>query len=223
MEQMIDLFLHIDVHLREIISQYGTWTYAILFLIIFCETGLVATPFLPGDSLLFAAGTFAAMGALNVWVLFCLLAGAAILGDTTNHWIGHFIGPRVFSRESSFLLNKAHLERAHRFYVKHGGKTIVIAKFMPIVRTFAPFVAGVGAMKYRRFIAFNVFGGTFWVSFFVFGGYYFGNLAFVKQHFSIVVVAIVAISLLPMVIELLRSRLRKGGAPTTPPGIEMLS
>ncbi len=221
MEQLIDLFLHIDVHLREIISQYGIWTYAILFLIIFCETGLVATPFLPGDSLLFAAGTFAAMGALDVGMLFFLLTGASILGDTTNYTVGHFIGPRVFTRESSFLLNKAHLIRAQQFYEKHGGKTIVIAKFMPIVRTFAPFVAGVGAMKYRRFIAFNVFGGAFWVSFFVFGGYFFGNLEFVKKHFSLVVVAIVAISLLPMAIEILRSRLRKSSP--TPPGTEMLS
>jgi membrane-associated protein len=176
-------------------------------LIIFLETGLVITPFLPGDSLLFAAGAFAALGALNVWVLFVLLSVAAILGDTVNYWIGHYIGPRAFSGNIRFL-KKEYLDRTHAFYEKYGGKTIILARFIPIIRTFAPFVAGIGAMTYSKFIVYNVVGGIAWVGIFLFGGYFFGNLPFVKDNFTIVILAIIGISVLPGVIEYLRERSR---------------
>jgi membrane-associated protein len=206
----IDLFLHLDEHLSVIIQNYGTWTYAILFLIIFMETGLVVTPFLPGDSLLFAAGTFAspALGsALNIWVLWGLLIVAAILGDTVNYWIGHFIGPKAFSGEVRFL-KKEYLDKTHEFYERHGGKTIVLARFIPIIRTFAPFVAGVGAMNYGRFLTYNVVGGILWVTIFAWGGYFFGNLPFVQDNFTIVVLAIIFLSVLPAIIEAFRERKR---------------
>lgn len=203
--ELVDFILHLDVHLNAIIDSYGTLTYLILFLIIFLETGLVITPFLPGDSLLFAAGSFAALGSLNVFVLFALLALAAILGDTVNYWIGHFIGPRAFSGSIRFL-KKEYLDRTHEFYEKHGGKTIIIARFIPIIRTFAPFVAGIGAMNYPRFFMFNVVGGLLWVSLFTFGGYFFGNLPFVRDNFTIVILAIIAISVLPGIIEFLRDK-----------------
>jgi membrane-associated protein len=202
---IISFFLHLDTHLDQIIRDYGTWTYGILFLIIFMETGFVVTPFLPGDSLLFMAGTFAALGSLNVALLFLLLFVAAILGDTINYWIGHAIGPRVFERDYRFL-KREYLERTQRFYEKHGGKTIVLARFVPIVRTFAPFVAGVGTMNYGRFIAFNVFGGFIWTAIFIFLGYFFGNIPFVRRNFELVIVAIILISVLPMVVEYIRSR-----------------
>ncbi len=202
---LVDLFLHLDQHLNEIIQTYGVWTYAILFSIIFMETGLVVTPFLPGDSLLFAAGTFAGMGSLNVWILFISLSFAAILGDTVNYWIGHYIGPRAFSGNIRFL-KKEHLERTHAFYEKHGGKTIILARFIPIIRTFAPFVAGIGAMSYGHFISYNIIGGVLWVGIFVFFGYFFGNLPFVQEHFSLVVIAIILISVLPGVYEFLKER-----------------
>jgi membrane-associated protein len=204
---IIDFVLHIDKHLNEIIQTYGTWTYLLLFAIIFMETGLVITPFLPGDSLLFAAGAFAAQGSLNVWVLFVLLSFAAILGDTVNYWIGHFIGPKAFSGNVRFL-KKEYLDRTHAFYEKHGGKTIILARFIPIIRTFAPFVAGVGAMTYSHFIVYNVIGGIFWVGLFTFGGYFFGNLPFVKDNFFIVIIAIIAISVLPAIVEVIRGRMR---------------
>lgn len=207
----IDLILHLDEHLSSIIQNYGTWTYLILFAIIFMETGLVVTPFLPGDSLLFAAGTFAspALGsALNIGLLWVLLVAAAIIGDTVNYWIGHYIGPRAFSGEIRFL-KKEYLDRTHEFYEKHGGKTIILARFVPIVRTFAPFVAGVGEMKYGRFLTYNVVGAILWVSIFTLGGYYFGNLPFVKENFSLVVVAIIIISVLPAVYEIVKDRLNK--------------
>ncbi len=214
-QSLIDLFLHIDEHLAEIIAQYGTWTYALLFAIIFMETGLVVTPFLPGDSLLFAAGTFAseALGSpLNVWVLFVLLFAAAIIGDTVNYWIGNRFGLRLFNT-SNVLLNKVlkpeYLERTEKFYEKHGGKTIVLARFVPIVRTFAPFVAGIGSMSYRHFITYNVLGGFIWTSLFIFAGYFFGNTEFVKRNFEFVIIAIIAISVLPMVIEYVRDRMQK--------------
>ncbi|MCX7851842.1 MAG: DedA family protein [Caldilineales bacterium] len=207
MTELISFILHVDEHLKDIIATYGTWTYLILFVIIFLETGVVVTPFLPGDSLLFAAGTFAGLGALNVVWLIVLLAGAAILGDTVNYWIGHFIGPRAFSGNIRFL-KKEYLDRTHAFYEKHGGKTIILARFIPIIRTFAPFVAGIGAMTYPKFVLYNVVGGIVWVTLFTTGGYFFGTLPVVQRHFELVVIAIIAISVMPMGIEVLRSRLR---------------
>lgn len=204
---LIDFVLHLDEHLSIIIQNFGVWTYLLLFLIIFLETGVVITPFLPGDSLLFAAGAFAALGALNIWVLFALLSLAAILGDTVNYWIGHYIGPRAFSGNTRFL-KREYLDRTHAFYEKHGGKTIILARFIPIIRTFAPFVAGIGAMTYDKFIVYNVTGAIVWVGLFLFGGYFFGNLPFVKDNFTIVILAIIGISVLPGVVEYLRERSR---------------
>jgi len=201
----VDLFLHLDKHLNEVIQTYGVWTYGILFVIVFLETGIVATPFLPGDSLLFAAGTFAATGSLKVSVLFFLLGFAAIAGDTVNYWIGHAIGPRAFKDNLRFL-KREDLDRTHRFYEKYGGKTVVLARFVPIVRTFAPFVAGVGSMSYGRFIGYNVIGGIAWTAMFIFGGYYFGNLPMVKHNFSLVILVIILISVMPVVIEFLKHR-----------------
>ena len=203
---LIELFLHIDEYLAEIISQYGVWTYALLFLVIFLETGLVITPFLPGDSLLFAAGSFAALGVLNPWVLVILLSIAAILGDTVNYWIGHYIGPKAFSGNVRFL-KKEYLDQTHAFYEKHGGKTIILARFVPIVRTFAPFVAGVGAMTYKKFITYNIVGGILWVNIFVWLGYFFGTLPFVQENFEIAIIAIVFISVLPMIYEFVKAKL----------------
>ncbi len=206
---LFDVFLHLDQHLAKVLCDYGTWTYLILFGIIFCETGLVVTPFLPGDSLLFGAGALAANeqleNALNPHLLFLLLSVAGILGDTVNYWIGAYVGPRAFSGEIRFL-KKAYLDRTHRFYEKYGGKTIILARFVPIIRTFAPFVAGIGAMSYGRFIVYNVVGGIAWVGLFVYGGYFFGTREFVKRNFSLVIVAIIVISVMPMVVEFIRSR-----------------
>ncbi|HCF61239.1 MAG TPA: DedA family protein [Myxococcales bacterium] len=203
---LIDLFLHLDRHLGELIQATGGWIYALLFLVLFCETGLVVTPFLPGDSLLFAAGAFAAKGWVDVGLLFVLLAIAAIAGDTVNYWIGRKVGPKVFTRESSRLLNKKHLVRTQVFYEKHGGKTIILARFIPIIRTFAPFVAGIGQMSYGRFIAYNVVGGIAWIAICLFGGYLFGDLPFVQKNFSTVILAIVVISVMPAAVEILRER-----------------
>jgi membrane-associated protein len=203
----VDLFLHLDKHLSVVIENFGLWTYLLLFLVIFMETGFVVTPFLPGDSLLFAAGTFAALGSLNVLGLLLLLSAAAILGDTVNYWIGHFIGPKVFHENIRFV-KKEHVERTHEFYEKHGGKTIVLARFAPIIRTFAPFVAGVGRMTYGRFITYNVIGGIVWVWLFTLGGFFFGNLQVVKDNFTLVILAIIAISLLPALYEVLKARLK---------------
>jgi membrane-associated protein len=205
----VDFFLHLDKHLAEIIARYGVWTNLILFLVVFCETGLVVTPFLPGDSLLFAAGTFAALGSLDPGLLVLLLSIAAILGDTVNYWIGSYIGPRAFTGEIRWL-RKEYLERTHAFYEKHGGKTIILARFIPIIRTFAPFVAGVGAMTYSRFLLYNVVGGIVWVTLFVLAGYFFGNLPAVRQNFSYVILAIIALSVMPIVVEFLRARRRAG-------------
>jgi membrane-associated protein len=203
--RIIDLFLHLDQHLGQLISQYGTWTHLILFLIVFCETGLVVTPFLPGDSLLFAAGTFAALGALDLWLVVLLLIIAAIAGDTVNYWVGAYIGPRAFRGDVRFL-RKEYLDRTHAFYEKHGGKTIILARFVPIIRTFAPFVAGVGAMSYPKFIVYNVAGAVLWVGLFVLGGYFFGNIPVVRNNFTLVILAIIAISVLPIAVEALRGR-----------------
>ncbi len=200
----LDFLLHLDQHLGQIIAEYGAWTYLILFTIVFCETGLVATPFLPGDSLLFAAGAFAGRGDLDVVWLFGLLAAAAVAGDTVNYWIGAFIGPRAFTGNYRFL-KKEYLERTHRFYEKHGGKTIILARFIPIVRTFAPFVAGIGAMSYGRFLLYNLVGGVAWVALMTFAGYFFAQNEFVKGHFSLVMLAIIVISVLPLAWEFLRA------------------
>lgn len=204
---LADIFLHLDKHLGGVIQDYGHLTYFILFMIIFCETGLVVTPFLPGDSLLFAAGAFAAVGALDVMVLFFLLVTAAMLGNSTNYFIGFHLGPRIFQNNSSKLLNKRHLEKTHEFYEKYGGKTIIIARFVPIVRTFAPFIAGLGRMTYLRFLSYDVVGGTGWIAICVFAGYFFGNIPFVKQNFSIVIMGIIFISILPALIEIIKHRL----------------
>src|SRR5262245_26411990 len=199
--------LHLDDKLKDVVAAYGLWTYSILFAIVFCETGLVVTPFLPGDSLLFAAGTLAGDDRLNVWILIMVLLAAAILGDTVNYQIGHYIGPKVFQdRRSSRWLKHEHLERTHRFFEKYGGKTIIIARFVPIVRTFAPFVAGVGSMTYPRFLFYNVIGAVLWVLSLVLAGYWFGQTEVVRKNFSLVVLAIIIISLLPMVIEYIRAR-----------------
>jgi membrane-associated protein len=206
--QLVDLFLHLDRHLGGLINTYSSWIYGLLLVVIFCETGLVVTPFLPGDSLLFAAGAFAAKGSLSLSLLFVVLAIAAVAGDTANYWIGRKIGPKVFSRDDVRFLNKKHLDRTHAFYEKHGGKTIIIARFIPIIRTFAPFVAGIGQMSYARFIAYNVVGGLAWVSLCLFGGYFFGNLPFVQKNFSVVIIAIIVISVMPAVIEATREHLR---------------
>jgi membrane-associated protein len=205
-----DFFIHLDVHMGDVIKTYGIYTYGLLFIIVFCETGLVVTPILPGDSMLFSAGTFASLGYMDVWLLSVLLSVAAIAGDTVNYWIGHYLGTKVFQYKKSRFFNPEHLMRAHKFYEKYGGKTIIIARFVPIIRTFAPFVAGIGSMSYGRFIAYNVIGGLAWVLICVFAGYFFGNLPFVKKNFSLVILAIVFISILPGIIELLRHRTTRG-------------
>lgn len=201
-----DFFLHIDKHLFSLVTEYRNWTYLILFLIIFCETGLVVTPFLPGDSLLFAAGAIAALGILNIWILITLLCIAAILGDSVNYSIGKFLGQKAF--EGNYrLIKKEYLHRTHEFYEKHGGKTIIIARFVPIIRTFAPFIAGMGSMNYLKFILFNIVGGILWIVVCSFAGYFFGNLPFVKNNFSLVVLAIIIISLFPIMVEYLKYKL----------------
>ncbi|MEJ2747826.1 MAG: DedA family protein [Anaerolineae bacterium] len=211
-KSVIDLFLHLDVHLRTVIQTYGGWTYGLLFVVIFIETGLVVTPFLPGDSLLFAAGTFAALGDLNVFFMWGLLFMAAVLGDTVNYWVGHKLGLAIFDTQNRFLkkvLKREYLDKTEAFYAKHGGKTIVLARFVPIVRTFAPFVAGVGTMHYGRFISYNLIGGLSWVTLFLFMGYFFGNVPFVKANFELVIIGIILVSVVPMFIEYLKSRSAK--------------
>ncbi|HMV30758.1 MAG: DedA family protein [Gemmatimonadales bacterium] len=212
LKDFIDLFLHLDTHLSELIAAYGTWTYAILFLIIFCETGLVVTPFLPGDSLLFAAGTFAGMGDLHPGLLFLLLFSASVLGDSTNYWVGRYIGPRAFGGNIRFL-KREYLDKTHSFYDRHGRKTVILARFLPIIRTFAPFVAGVGAMPYGRFVSMSLAGSAAWVGLFVGAGYFFGNLQVVRENFSLVVMGIIGISLLPIAIEWAKVALRRPQAP----------
>jgi membrane-associated protein len=203
---IIDFFVHLDRYLPLIIDTFGIWAYVIVFLVIFCETGLVVTPILPGDSLLFALGTLAALGSLNIEALLILLSIAAIAGDTVNYSVGHFIGPKVFHYEDSRFFKKKYLEKTHQFYEKHGGKTIIIAQFMPIIRTFAPFVAGVGAMNYSKFILFNITGCISWVCLFLLGGYFFGNIQAVKNNFTLVIIAIVIVSVMPGFIEYWRQK-----------------
>lgn len=205
-QTFIDLFLHLDQHLTWVFENYGLWTYLILFLIIFCETGLVVTPFLPGDSLLFGVGALAAGSSLNVGWLFILLSIAAIVGDAVNYWIGYKIGSKLLQREDSRFIKKEYIDRTHRFYEKYGGKTIIFARFVPIIRTFAPFVAGIGRMSYWHFAVYNVVGGLVWISSFLYAGYFFGNIPVVKKNFTLVILGIIAVSILPGVIELVRAR-----------------
>jgi membrane-associated protein len=204
--QFLDVVLHLREHIGDLIAQYGPHIYTVFFVVIFCETGLVFTPFLPGDSLLFTAGAFAALGKLNVGFMFVLLSVAAILGDTVNYWIGHYLGPKVFKWKKSRFFNPEHLGRTHRFYEKYGGKTIILARFVPIVRTFAPFVAGIGAMTYSKFILYNIAGGVAWVAICLLAGYLFGNIPWVAQHFEVVIVGIIFVSVLPIFFEYWKSR-----------------
>ena len=204
--QFIELFLHLDKSLSTVIQTYGSTTYIILFLVILCETGLVVLPFLPGDSLLFAAGAFAAKGDINIATLFMILCVAAILGDSINYEVGRIIGPRIAQREKSRYVNKEHIAKTHQFYEKYGAKTIIIARFIPIIRTFAPFVAGLGTMSYKKFLQYNVIGGVAWVAICLFAGYLFGNIPLVKQNFTAVIFAIIIVSILPAVIEYIRHR-----------------
>ncbi|MBI1972687.1 DedA family protein [Candidatus Woesearchaeota archaeon] len=197
----LEIILHIDKYLDIIFEAYGTWIYAILFIIIFLETGIVITPFLPGDSLVFAVGAFAAQGSLNVLWLFILLSSAAILGDTVNYWIGYHLGPKVFHEKIRFL-KKEYLYKTEQFYEKHGAKTIILARYIPIIRTFAPFVAGIGKMNYGKFITYNILGGITWIALFVFGGYYFGNIPAIKRNFTLVILIIILISFIPVIKEL---------------------
>ena len=207
--QLMDLLLHLDKHLAALLTQYGTWIYVILFLIIFCETGLVVAPFLPGDSLLFVAGALWAASDMNPHVLVLVLVVAAILGDSVNYAIGNYLGPKVFHWEDSRWFNRKALDRTHAFYEKHGGKTIIIARFLPFVRTFAPFVAGVGRMTYSRFLTYNVVGALVWVVSLVYAGVFFGNLPFIRNNLTAVILVIIGVSLLPLVFAFLREKLRK--------------
>ena len=201
-----DLVVHLDVRLAEFVQQYGVWVYALLFAIVFCETGLVVTPFLPGDSLLFVVGALAAVGNMDIFLVMAVLITAALCGDNVNYWVGRWVGPRVFSKEASRWLNPAHLQRTHQFYAKHGGKTIIIARFMPIVRTYVPFVAGLGAMPYGKYIAYCVAGALLWVVSLCSLGYFFGNIPAVKSNLTVVIIAIVLLSISPGVIAWLKSR-----------------
>jgi len=205
----VDVILHLDQHLLVLVQNYGAWIYGILFLILFCETGLVVTPFLPGDSLLFVAGAIAGAGSMNVHLLVVLLLAAAVLGDSLNYAIGHYIGPKVFRFDDSWFFKKAYVERTHRFFERHGGKTIVLARFVPIIRTYAPFVAGIGAMDYRRFLLFNVAGAVLWVASLTYAGYFFGNLPAVKNNLSLVILGIIVLSISPGIVELLRHKLKR--------------
>jgi membrane-associated protein len=203
---VVDLFANLDRHLAWVVENYGAWIYVLLFAIVFCETGLVVTPFLPGDSLLFIAGTLASTGNMYVHGLFAALATASFLGDNTNYWIGRWVGPRVFSRDDSRIFNREHLARTQRFYDKYGAKTVFFARFMPIVRTFAPFVAGVGRMQYARFLFYSFSGSIVWVGSITYAGYYFGNVPAVKQNLTLVIAAIILLSISPGIVEYLRHR-----------------
>ncbi|MBI2629040.1 DedA family protein [Candidatus Pacearchaeota archaeon] len=207
--EIIDFIIHIDKYLSEVISLFGPLTYLFIFLIIFAETGLVIAPFLPGDSLLFALGALSAIGSINLYLMLITLGFAAILGDTLNYWIGHKIGRKLFEKKNSKWLNRKNLDKTERFYEKHGAKTIILARFIPIIRTFAPFVAGMGKMQYSKFLFYNIAGGILWVSIFVLGGYYFGNIPIVKENFSLAILVVVIISLIPFLIEAIRYKIRK--------------
>ena len=209
---IVDFILHVDIHLQALMNDYGLWVYAILFLIIFCETGLVVTPFLPGDSLLFAAGALTVGTALDVNLLAGTLVVAAVLGNITNYTIGHFFGERLFQNPNSRVFRRDHLDKTHAFFAKHGGKTIIMTRFLPIVRTFAPFVAGMGAMTYKRFMGFNFAGGFLWVVSFVYAGHFFGNLPAIRQNFTLLIVGIIVISVLPIVIGGVRQRMKRAAA-----------
>ncbi len=206
---LVDFIINLDEHLTELIKYFGGLVYVILFLIVFCETGLFVTPFLPGDSLIFVVGALAAAGALNLGLITIVLIAAAIIGDTVNYHIGKYLGPKIFKKQDVKFLNKKHLDKAHEFYERHGGKTVIIARFIPIIRTFAPFVAGMGSMAYGRFILYNILGGVSWVSICIFAGYFFGNIPIVSENFSLVVIAIILISLLPVLISWLSNRKKK--------------
>jgi membrane-associated protein len=206
---LADLIVHLDRHLLLLVQNYGAWIYAILFLIVFCETGLVVTPFLPGDSLLFVAGTLAAAGSMDVHLMAGLLCVAAILGDSVNYAFGHYLGPKVFKYEDGWFFRKAYIERTHAFFERHGGKTIILARFVPIVRTYAPFVAGIGRMDYRRFLMFNVVGAVAWVASLTYAGFFFGNLPAVKENLSLVILGIILLSITPGIVEILRQRVRR--------------
>ena len=209
---IVDFVLHVNVHLQALMNNYGLWVYAILFLIIFCETGLVVTPFLPGDSLLFAAGALTVGTVLDVHTLAILLVTAAVLGNLTNYTIGHFFGERLYRNPDSKIFRRDHLAKTQNFFAKHGGKTVIITRFLPILRTIAPFVAGMGAMHYKRFIVFNFVGGFLWVVAFLYAGHFFGNMPAVKQNFSILMIGIIVISLLPMLIGTVRHRMKRAQA-----------
>jgi len=212
MMEFLDFLLHAEKYLKVFLETYGYWIYMLLFVIVFCETGLVVTPFLPGDSLLFTAGALAAQGFVDVHILFWILFAAAVLGDTVNYWIGWWLGPKVFHYQNNRWLNKEYLERAHAFYEKYGGKAIILARFVPIVRTFAPFVAGIGTMNYPKFILFNIVGGLAWVLLFLFGGYFLGNLPQVKNNLTLLVIIIIVVSVLPIVYEWVKARRKKQAA-----------
>jgi membrane-associated protein len=206
---LISFILHIDAHLLELVQQYGTLIYGLLFAIVFAETGLVATPFLPGDSLLFAAGALSALGYFNPFLIIALLIVAAILGDAVNYWIGHFFGEKLLKSGKIPFLNAHHIEQTQQFYEKHGGKTIILARFVPIVRTFAPFIAGIGRMKYRTFFSYNVIGGVVWVLLFAGAGFFFGNIPAIKEHFSLVIIGIIVISVVPIILEAVKHKRSK--------------
>ncbi|EMS71090.1 DedA family protein [Ruminiclostridium cellobioparum] len=206
---LLDFIINLDKHLTELINNFGGFTYVILFLIIFCETGLFMAPFLPGDSLIFVVGALSASGTMNIWLITGVLIAAAVIGDTVNYHIGKFLGPRIFKKQNVRFLNRKHLDKAHEFYRKHGGKTVIMARFIPVIRTFAPFVAGMGSMSYGRFILYNIAGGVAWVSICVASGYFFGNIPVVSENFTLVILAIIGISLLPVVITWLANRRNK--------------
>ncbi|MFN8359688.1 MAG: DedA family protein [Candidatus Kapaibacterium sp.] len=208
LQQFIDIILHLDIHLASLAAEYGVWLYGILFLVIFCETGLVVTPFLPGDSLLFAAGSLCAISELSVFVVVPLLIAAAVIGDSTNYWIGRGFGLQLFKNKDSRIFKQKYLDQTEQFYQKHGVKTVVLARFMPIIRTFAPFVAGIGRMNYQRFLSFSVLGSILWIGSFTFGGFFFGNIPFFKKNFTLVIVAIMVISLMPGIISYVQQKRR---------------